>query len=1489
MKKKFKRFKCYLVFGLLLLLIISNVASVDVSSYQNGPIDGIDDTLKDSLREKVRSLSSSYFIQNKGQIDSDEIHFYSKEGNIFFTPDGVLYRFSKIEPINENGSDLDPISGQMKQTPSEYHEWGVVLKYSFIGSNNVIPEGRDQCTWNTNYFKGSDPEKWYTKVPNYEEVIYPDLWEGIDLVYRLKDGAIKYDLIVHPGADPSDIRIRIDGADSLSINSQGDLVIGTEYWDILDSGLVSFYGDGSGEPILSKFKLMNECEYKISLGAFDKSRSVIIDPVIDYSTFIGGSEFDTGRGIAIDTSGNAYITGDTQDGTIDYPTTTGAFDTTHNGKYDVFVTKLNSAGSSLLYSTFIGGLNSDSGIGIAIDTSGNAYITGTTQDGTIDYPTTTGAFDTTHNGDYDVFVTKLNSAGSSLVYSTFIGGSDYEYGDGIAIDTSGNAYITGNTFDGTDYPTTPGAYDTTYYGGMDVFVTKLNSAGSLLVYSTLIGGSSDDSVRGIVVDTSGNVYITGYTGNGTIDYPTTPGAYDTTHNGKSDVFVTKLNSAGSSLLYSTFIGGSSREYGRGIAIDTDGNAYITGYTFDGTDYPTTPGAYDTTHNGGQDVFMSKLNSAGSSLLYSTLIGGSSDDSVRGIVVDTSGNVYITGYTGNGTIDYPTTLGAYDTTHNGGSDVFVTKLNSAGSSLIYSTFIGGSSDDYGDGIAIDTSGNAYITGETQDGTIDYPTTTGAFDTTDNGGRDVFVTKIDLTRTPSMPLNLSAISGDSFVELSWDPPEEDGGVPITEYEVYRGNESESLSSIAFAGGNTTFNDTSVVNGNSYYYAVLAHNRVGPGKLSNEVSAVPATIPTHPRNVVAKHGNKYVNLTWIPPENDGGTMLTGFRMYKFEGGSLDPEVFIFNPFVNAYTDKEVENGINYRYYLTAFNAIGESPPSMEVNATPKNRPSSVLNFQISSGSEFIILRWIPPEFDGGSPVINYTIFRAVGSGSFANYVTLPSQQLQFNDTTVENSVVHRYKITALNSEGSSDPTEEISATPIGRPSVPMNPEAKAFSNSVKLSWEIPLRDGGTPVLGFRIYRSDKNEIWSNIREMEAYEDSFADNEVLNGKTYSYRITVFNAVGESDPTEPVNATPLGKPGSPMGFGVIPGDKYVLLNWEMPIDLGGTPVTEFKIYRGDFSSEMGLYSSITASELFYNDTQVTNGETYYYKLAAVNIIGDSPFTEAKAAKPMGLPSPPSNIRAVAGDDFVDISWSLPIDDGGDPVSEVMLYRGTDPNSSVSIFTSAILQSSFRDTTVTNGVTYYYSMTAVNSLGGSANSLPISIIPSGKPSVPMSVKVKAGTESIKVTWLAPEDTSGLEITGYRIYRTSSTGGRVLIGEEEPNTFEHIDRDVVSGSKYLYQVSAVNENGESPRSEPVEGIVKNNSGQGLVIAVIVSIIILLLLLAIVAFLLISRRKRNLQPPPPMQMMHPGMPISGTYIQAPSTPIQNVTLSPVQDPPQFKGDQ
>jgi hypothetical protein len=654
------------------------------------------------------------FVRNVGQSDARVRYSAQASGASFaFTPREAVFAFTKGKR-------------------------GHSLGLRFVGaSKQVEPEGAAPLPGKVNYLLGNDPATWRTGLPTYGEVVYREVWPGIDLAFRGDGRALKYELRLAPGADPGAIRLAYRGQKRLSLGRSGGLRLDTSLGVLRDSRPVSYQViDGRRVPVASNFVLGQNGDYGFEVGRYDVRRPLVIDPGLLYSTYLGGSGVDAGGGIAVDGAGSAYVTGQTT--SADVPTTVGAFDTTYNGGgSDAFVTKLNAAGSApLLYSTYLGGSGDDVGRGIAVDGTGSAYVTGFTSSG--NFPTTVGAFDATYNGVTDAFVTKLNAGGSAPLYSTYLGGSAFDAGHGIALDGANSAYVTGFTHSG-DFPTTPGGFDTTLDGPSDAFVTKLNPAGSApLVYSTYLGGSSEDIGFAIAVDGTASAYVTGSTRS--IDFPTTVGAFDTSHNGNADAFVTKLTTAGSALLYSTYLGGSDFDSGRALAVDTFANAYVTGET-QSTDFPTTPGAFDPTYNGGfNDAYVTKLNSAGSApLVYSTYLGGSDIDSGFGIAVDGAGSAYVTGFTGS--TDFPTTPGAFDTTYNGGvADAYVTGLNAAGSApLLDSTYLGGSAGDIGAAIAVDSAGSAYVTGSTSSN--DFPTTVGAFDTTYNGGfSDAFVTKL-----------------------------------------------------------------------------------------------------------------------------------------------------------------------------------------------------------------------------------------------------------------------------------------------------------------------------------------------------------------------------------------------------------------------------------------------------------------------------------------------------------------------------------------------------------------------------------------------------------------------------------------------------------------------------------------------------------------------------------------------------------------------------
>ncbi|HEY2964385.1 MAG TPA: SBBP repeat-containing protein [Pyrinomonadaceae bacterium] len=626
-----------------------------------------------------------------------------------------------------------------------------IIRMKLEGANPAPQiEGLEQLGTTSNYFAGADPGAWRTNVANYARVRYTEVYPGIDMIYYGNQRRLEYDFVVAPGSNPESIQIAFPGIRDFEVTPMGDLLLHTGIGDVLQSKPVAYQeSEGIRQQVAIDYAVNGVNRIGFQLGAYDRSRPLIIDPVLVFSTYLGGSGFDQGYAIATDSNGNSYVTGQTA--AIDFPVTAGAFQTNYGGG-DAFVAKLNPSGTGLLYATYI---SSASGNGIAVDSAGNAYITG--EAGPTTFPTTAGAFQTAPMG-YDTFVTKLNAAGSALVYSARFGGNLDDFGRAIALDGAGNAYITGWTVCRSTVCTFPtlNAFQSLFGGGNnDAFVTKIDSTGSALVYSTYLGGGkvingTEDWGEGIAVDSAGSAYVTGYTYSP--DFPVTGGAFDTTRAGL-DAFVTKFTPDGLSLVYSTFLGGAGREQGQGIAVDINGNAYLTGITesFDSPftsayeGFPVTAGAFQT--KGSYDAFVTKLNPKGSGLVYSTYLGGSAGvDRGWAIALDDAGNAYVTGDTASS--DFPISNAIQATFGGGSTDAFVTKVNATGSGLVYSTFLGGNLADEGRGIDANGSGDVYVTGDTS--SANFPTAN-PFQINNAGGLenhdDAFVVKIgDVAPTP-----------------------------------------------------------------------------------------------------------------------------------------------------------------------------------------------------------------------------------------------------------------------------------------------------------------------------------------------------------------------------------------------------------------------------------------------------------------------------------------------------------------------------------------------------------------------------------------------------------------------------------------------------------------------------------------------------------------------------------------------------------------------
>lgn len=689
-----------------------------------------------------------YFVENHGQMDARVAYYvqgYDK--TLYFTSEGLSFALanpskSQTTAKTTKQSTAPRPKGERKE-PAATERY--TLKLDFVGANpNVRPQGQEQTEAVFSYFKGRR-EQWQTGLKTYAGVVYQDLWPGIDLIYSGTVNQLKYRFVVHPGADPEQINLLYRGAKSLRLNAAGQLEVETPAGAFQDEQPISYQEiDGLQVPVASAYRLggrgLNKANgYGFAVGNYDRNRELIIDPaVLIYAGYIGGSELDSGQGIAVDSAGNAYVTGFTDSNQMTFPVTVGP-DLTKNVRTDAFVAKVKADGTALLYCGYIGGSQTDVGFAIAVDSAGNAYVTGQTESDETTFPVVGGP-DTTFNGLDDTFVAKVNAAGTALVYSGYIGGNGIEGGKGIAVDGAGNAYITGGTGpNSTGFPVAIGP-DVTANGDEDAYVAKVKADGTGLVYCGYIGGSGIDEGRGIAVDGAGNAYVTGTARSDQFNFPVTIGP-DLTYNGATDAFVAKVNATGTGLLYCGYIGGDNIDEGNGIAVDSAGNAYITGSTqSDQSTFPVKIGP-SLLHKYNQDAFVTKVNAAGTMLVYCGYIGGTGQDFGAGIAVDCAGYAFVTGRTFSNEMSFPVTVGP-DLSSNGDEDAYVAKIQADGTGLVYCGFIGGLFADEGQGIAVDSNSNAYITGFTLSNQMSFPVTAGP-DLSHNGSGDAFVAKIALT--------------------------------------------------------------------------------------------------------------------------------------------------------------------------------------------------------------------------------------------------------------------------------------------------------------------------------------------------------------------------------------------------------------------------------------------------------------------------------------------------------------------------------------------------------------------------------------------------------------------------------------------------------------------------------------------------------------------------------------------------------------------------
>ncbi len=654
------------------------------------------------------------------------------------------------------------------------------IRMNLIGANRGARlEPSDPLAVRTTYLRGQDPSGWLAGVDSYGRVTYRGVYQGVDLAFYGAGGTLEYDFLVRPGADPDRIRFRLEGADGVRLEPGGSLLVSTPAGEARwEKPVVYQTIAGERREVAGRFRLVGKRTVAFALGAYDRQRTLVIDPALSFATYLGGTGNDAARAVTADSSGNMYVAGYTT--SQDLPVTSGVSQSAYGGQTvnfmtgDAFVAKFSPSGTPV-YITYLGGRGDDIAMGLAVDTSGNAWVTGCTNSDNFPVKNALQAKFGGSGGNVrlitgDAFVAELNPQGSQLLYGTYLGGTQDDAGTAIAVDASGMVYVTGTTLSRNNFPISANAYqaDLAGSGGEptlpdphnfqafiagDAFVVKLNPAAATpaaqLIYGTYIGGRLDDAPLAIAVDANGFAYIAGYTLSP--DFPVTAGASQTRYGGPDtinnvffnlgDGFVAKLSADGSKLLAATYLGGTGDDAIAALALDASANVYVTGCTTSYHDFPLTQGVLQSKHNGPYspasgvdellgDAFVAKLKPDLSGLVFSTFLGGKGDDTGAAIAVDAGGNVYVAGQTNSP--DFPLSADAAQKTFGGSGgqnafeqlgDGFVVQLTPAGNAMKYGTYLGGNGDDLIAGMAIDTSGNVYVSGSTMSG--NFPVTKGAF--------------------------------------------------------------------------------------------------------------------------------------------------------------------------------------------------------------------------------------------------------------------------------------------------------------------------------------------------------------------------------------------------------------------------------------------------------------------------------------------------------------------------------------------------------------------------------------------------------------------------------------------------------------------------------------------------------------------------------------------------------------------------------------------
>lgn len=1346
---------------------------------------------KQQLEKAMQNLLAMpmRFEENRGQ--TDEMVKFAARGpgySLFLTEPGPILALDELAPPG--------------RSPQEKRQ--ALLGMKLVGSNekpSIRPETR--LAGATNYIIGKDRSRWVNSIPNFGRVRYDDVYPGIDAIYYGHGQQLEYDFIVHPGKDPSTIRMSFPGSRGMELRD-GALVLKLRDGEVVQKPPVSYQEvGGERRPVESSYRLLASNQVGFNVGRYDRSQKLIIDPVLTYSTFVGGSLDDYGTDIAIDAAGNTYVTGYTgsfahpeQDapransngffepipehvafpcpargvpGFMNDPDKSNphifAFDYTrpmpdgivdgfwYMSRYDAFVFKMNPTGTGLIYSSYLGSSGNDYGTAIAVDDAGSSYVTGRTQSTTFPIQDPIQAI---NGGSGDAFVTKFNAAGTFPIYSTYLGGNGSDWGRSIAVDPNRNAVVTGLTTS-TNLPIFR-AIQPAFGGGVrDQFVANINAAGTAFNYMTYWGGAGDEG--GTAFD----------------NWSPVPLLFNAFPRERMDLYLFDLTAAFGVVDFGL-------DYGAGVAVDSLGNAYVVGSTTSDNLF-VSANAIQPARAGGEDAFITKFSPFGVPV-YSSYLGGTGNDGARDVVVNSNREAYITGYTGS--IDFPVSANAFQSVNGGALDGFLTRINTGGTSIFYSTYLGGSGIDFPEGIALNPSGNAYVTGWTR--SPNFPIRN-QLQGTLLGAYDGFLTKFTLD---ARDVEYSTYLGGTGNDLAMSVAVDSVGVAYLTGFTYSGNFPNTL--IRYQPGFEA--------PGSRYFDNLTHNATIP-LVEVFVSRI-ANPPLAPSNLqVINVTQTTVTLSW----QDNADNETGFEIERKQGTGDFQQVGSVGANVLTFRDTGLIPGTLYTYRVRAINAEGKSAYSNQVAITTlPDVPAAPTDLKATAIDRTRIrVTWT----DNANNEEEFQVERRRITEPSTNFVLIA--QLGENVTTYDDSgltpnTTYEYRVRANNVAGPSNYSNTAQATTLPDPPTlaPTDLTARPVSPSqIDLAWKY----AGNDATGFKIERSDDNGV--SFRVVRQSTDpailTYSDTNLQPDKLYIYRVRAYNISGDGPASAQVSARTLKAPptGAPVLTLTLTAPATVRLDWTDPVS--GEDGFKVQRSRDNFAADSTTIAEVGAGVVSYTDSGLQPNTTYFYRILPFsrNSGGDSDGSASNIASIATIPLAPSGLTATGTRDTeITLTFQDNNPVGSDNPVNFTVERSRD-NFAADVSTAGTATGApgsmvtFVDTGLTANTTYWYRVRAFNASGESANSNVASATTlAPPPAAPTGLQVTtpplpAGRTSLILNWTD----NSFDETGFAIERSLGISGTFAeVGRVGAGVTSFTDTGLSPETTYFYRVKAIGPSG-----------------------------------------------------------------------------------------------